>query len=184
VTEPTAVSPSIRAAVPEDAGRIAPIFEHYVRETRITFELVAPTADQWADRIEGSATGRHPFLVAEVAGTVAGYAYAGPWRPKPAYDRTVENSIYLDPEATGRGLGAALLSSLIDQSTEAGFETMIAVIADVGIAASIRLHERTGFRHVGRLERVGFKHGRWTDTILMQLGLGSRTTHAEEPSHG
>lgn len=183
MTEPTAVSPSIRPALPEDAGRIAPIFEHYVRETRITFELIAPTAQQWADRIEASATGRHPFLVAEVDGAVAGYAHVGSWRPKPAYDRTVENSIYLDPEITGRGLGTALLSSLIDRSTEADFETMIAVIADVGIPTSIRLHERAGFHHVGRLERVGFKHGRWTDTILMQLALRGDTTPTEERSH-
>lgn len=186
MTEPTDELPSIRAVRPADATRIAAIFEHYVRETRITFELTAPTAGQWVDRIEGAAVGGHPFLVAELDGAVAGYATVGPWRPKPAYDRTVENSVYLDPAHTGRGLGRALLSALIDRSVDAGFETMIAVIADVGLPASVRLHEAVGFQHRGRLERVGHKHGHWVDTILMQrpLGAGGADPTTGGRSHG
>lgn len=165
---------SIRAAHPGDAPAIAAIFEHYVVTTEITFELTAPTASEWADRIVGSAESGHPFLVAEIGGSVAGYAYAGRWRPKPAYDRTVEDTVYLDPRATGRGLGRALLVELIDRSVRAGFETMLAVIADVGSPASIRLHEAAGFEHRGRLQRVGFKHGKWIDTVLLQLPLAER----------
>src|SRR5690606_13480570 len=105
---------------------------------------------------------------------VLGYAYAGAYRPRPAYRATVENSIYIAPEAQGAGIGAALLGALIEACTQAGFRQMIAVIGD-GTGASVgsrRLHERAGFRLIGVAEKVGYKHGRWLDQMLMQKELG------------
>ncbi len=102
---------------------------------------------------------------------MAGYAYAGPWRPKPAYQHTVEDTIYLAPDVTGQGLGTALLDSLITETTRAGRRRMIAVIADTGSDASAALHRRFGFTDAGRLTAVGHKHGRWIDTLLLQRPL-------------
>ena len=97
-----------------------------------------------------------------------GYAYAGPWKERAAYRHTVENAIYLAPGARGRGVGRVLLDGLLVACAESGVQQVIAVIADTGDPASVRLHARCGFREVGRLERVGFKHGQWVDTVLMQ----------------
>jgi L-amino acid N-acyltransferase YncA len=102
---------------------------------------------------------------------VVGFAYAAPWRPKSAYRYTVENTVYLAPGVTGRGIGAALLTALIDHAAAAGCHQMIAVIADTGSPASARLHRRLGFTDAGRLHAVGFKLGRWIDTRLMQRDL-------------
>jgi phosphinothricin acetyltransferase len=112
-----------------------------------------------------------PLLVAVVEGQVAGYAYASPWRPKPAYRFTVEDSVYIAPEWTGRGLGAALLRSLLDACARAGVRQVVAVIADTGSDASTAVHRRLGFTDAGRLIAVGHKHGRWVDTVLMQHTL-------------
>ncbi|UNZ21931.1 N-acetyltransferase [Streptomyces sp. 891-h] len=112
-----------------------------------------------------------PFLVAELNGEVAGYAYAAPWRPKPAYRYTVEDSVYLVPDVTGRGLGSALLGAVLTQCAQAGMRQMVAVIADTGSDASTALHKRFGFTHAGRLTAVGHKQGRWVDTVLMQRNL-------------
>ncbi|HEY7918714.1 MAG TPA: GNAT family N-acetyltransferase, partial [Streptosporangiaceae bacterium] len=119
-----------------------------------------------------------PFLVAEAAGTVAGYAYASPWRPKPAYRHTVEDSVYLAPGQRGRGLGRLLLESLLAGCADAGVRQVIAVIADSGDPASAALHRACGFADAGRLTQVGFKHGRWIDTVLMQRELQPGTTVA------
>lgn len=112
-----------------------------------------------------------PLLVAIVDGKVVGYAYANPWRPKPAYRHTVEDSVYLAPEWTNRGLGSALLRSLLDVCARSNIRQVIAVIADTGSDASTALHRRLGFTHAGRLTAVGYKHGRWIDTVLMQHTL-------------
>ncbi|MYZ37858.1 MULTISPECIES: GNAT family N-acetyltransferase, partial [unclassified Streptomyces] len=112
-----------------------------------------------------------PFLVAEVAGEVAGYAYAAPWRTKPAYRHTVEDTIYLAPGRTGRGLGGALLGALLTGCAEAGIRQVIAVLVDTGDDASAALHRRFGFIDAGRLTGVGNKHGRRLDTVLMQREL-------------
>jgi L-amino acid N-acyltransferase YncA len=106
-----------------------------------------------------------------VGRTVVGYAYGGPWKERAAYRHTVENAIYLAPEARGRGVGRLLLDALLAACARAGVRQVIAVIADSGDPASARLHARSGFRMVGRLEQVGFKHGRWVDTVLMQRSL-------------
>jgi phosphinothricin acetyltransferase len=165
----------VRAAVPADAGQVAAIFGHYVATSVATFEEVAPTAADWRRRLEDLAGRNLPFLVAEADGdgTVCGFAYASPWRPKPAYRYTVEDTVYLSPGHTGRGIGSALLGGLLTGCAAAGARQVIAVIADTGSDASAALHRRFGFTQAGRLSGVGRKHGRWIDTMLMQRDLGS-----------
>ncbi|MGP3912911.1 GNAT family N-acetyltransferase [Nonomuraea sp. 10N515B] len=161
----------IRPAVPADLKAVAEINAHYVTNTVITFEETPPALDDWHRKLADLTDRGLPFLVADVSGEVAGYAYAGPWRPKPAYRNTVEDTIYLSPEHTGRGLGGALLGELVTRSIAAGMRRMIAVIADAGDDRSIELHRRFGFTEAGRLTEVGYKHGRWIDTTLMQRAL-------------
>jgi len=169
---PAETQPVVRAAAPADAERIAGIFAHYVTTSVATFEEVAPTAADWRQRL-GDLTGRNlPFLVAEAGGSVCGFAYASPWRPKPAYRYTVEDSVYLSPDCTGRGIGSALLGTLLADCAAAGARQVIAVIADTGSDASAALHRRFGFTQAGLLPGVGRKHGRWIDTLLMQKDLG------------
>ncbi|WP_055547134.1 GNAT family N-acetyltransferase [Streptomyces sp. NBRC 110028] len=173
------MSPSgaaIRPASHADLKAVADIYTHYVRHSVITFDETPRSATDW-EQLLGSLTVRGlPFLVAELSGAVAGYAYAAPWRPKPAYQYTVEDTIYLAPDATGQGLGTALLGGLIDETARAGKRRMIAVIADTGgdgtgSDASTALHRRFGFSEAGRLTAVGHKHGRWVDTMLLQRSL-------------
>jgi phosphinothricin acetyltransferase len=158
---------SVRPAVPGDLPAVATIYGPYVEGSLITFETEPPDAATWRERLDALATRGLPFLVAESGGAVVGYAYAGPWKERAAYRLTVENAIYLASEAKGR----VLLDALLAACAEAGMRQVIAVIADTGDPVSVRLHARCGFREVGRLERVGFKRGRWVDTVLMQLGL-------------
>ncbi|MFB9833544.1 GNAT family N-acetyltransferase [Actinoallomurus acaciae] len=161
----------IRPAVPADLTAVAEIYAHYVSHTVITFDQVPPTVAGWRRRLD-DLTGRDlPFLVADLDGDVAGYAYAAPWRPKPAYRYTVEDSIYLAPDRIGAGLGGALLGTLLPRCAQAGIRQLIAVIADTGNGASTALHRRFGFAHAGRLTGVGYKHGRSVDTMLMQRDL-------------
>ena len=180
----------IRPAEPADTEQVAAIFAHYVATSVATFEEVPPTAADWRRRL-GELGGQNlPFLVAEVgqgvqgvqggqeveaagdAGAICGYAYASPWRPKPAYRYTVEDTVYISPGHTGRGLGSALLAGLLAGCADAGARQVIAVIADTGSDASAALHRRFGFAEAGRLCGVGRKHGRWIDTVLMQRELG------------
>ncbi|MET7764765.1 N-acetyltransferase family protein [Streptomyces sp. NPDC005393] len=161
----------IRDATPADLDAVAAIFAHYVTDTVATFEETPPTAEGWARRLAELTDRGLPFLVAEVAGTIAGYAYAGPWRPKPAYRHTVEDSIYLAPGRTGEGLGRALLDALLARCAQAGVRQVVSVIADTGHDASAALHRGFGFTPAGRLAGVGRKHGRWIDTLLMQRDL-------------
>ena len=166
-----AAQPVVRTAAPADAEQVAAIFAHYVATL---VEEVAPTADQWRQRLADRAARDLPFLVAEADGdgSVCGFAYASPWRPKPAYRHTVEDTVYLSPDCTGRGIGTALLSGLLAGCAAAGARQVIAVIADTGSDASAALHRRLGFAEAGRLSAVGRKHGRWIDTLLMQKELG------------
>lgn len=121
--------------------------------------------------------GDFPYLVAEIDGAVAGYAYAGLYRTRPAYRFTLEDSVYIDPSAQRRGVGRALLERLIAESTQRGYRQMIAVVGDSAQVASIELHRAAGFHFVGNIENVGFKFGRWLDSVIMQraLGEGART---------
>jgi phosphinothricin acetyltransferase len=162
---------AVRAAVPADVERVAAIFAHYVTTSVATFEEVAPTAGQWRERLADRAARNLPFVVAEADGSVCGYAYASPWRPKPAYRYTVEDSVFLAPGCTGRGIGSALLGTLLAGCAAAGARQVIAVIADTGSDASAALHRRFGFTQAGLLSGVGRKHGRWIDTLLMQKEL-------------
>ncbi len=118
----------------------------------------------------------YPYLVAERDGRVVGYAYAGAYRPRAAYRDTVENSVYLHPDAIGLGIGSLLLAALVTACEARGFRQMVAVVGDSANLPSIRLHERHGFRRVGTLEAVGHKHGRWLDTVLLQRRLGAGDT--------
>ncbi|MDR7383293.1 phosphinothricin acetyltransferase [Promicromonospora iranensis] len=154
-----------------DLTAVAAIMEHYVEHTVATFNEIPPTVDDWVQRHADIAARGLPFLVAETAGGVVGFAYVTPWRPQSAYRHTVENSVYLDPAATGRGVGTALLAELVDRASAAGCRQMIAVIADTGHPASAALHRRLGFTDAGRLRAVGHKHGRWIDTQFMQRDL-------------
>jgi L-amino acid N-acyltransferase YncA len=169
------VDPVVGAATPADLERVADIFAHYVWNTAATFEETPPTVAGWRRRLDDLAGLGLPFLVARTGGQVAGYAYASPWRPKPAYRHTVEDSVYLAPDRTGQGLGRALLGELLTRCGQAGARQVVAVIADAGAdsEASIALHRSFGFAHAGRLTGVGHKHGRWIDTVLMQRDLAT-----------
>jgi len=165
---------SIRPATPADIPAIAAIYADAVCHGTASWELDPPDEAEMLRRHEAILAGGYPYLVAQRDGLLLGYAYASAYRPRPAYRSTVENSIYIAPEAQGAGLGSALLAALIEACTAKGFRQMIAVIGD-GTGASVgsrRLHERAGFRLIGIAENVGFKHGRWLDQMLMQMDLG------------
>ncbi|OPG05210.1 GNAT family N-acetyltransferase [Streptomyces sp. GKU 895] len=169
----TASGVVLRPAAPADLDTVAAIYAHYVLHTVTTFEETPRSAAEWEERRRELAEAGLPFLVAEVSGDVARYAYATAWRPRPAYRFTVENSIYLAPGATGKGLGSALLGALIEAAAGAGKRRMIAVVADSdAAAASLALHRRFGFTDAGRLTAVGHKHDRWIDTVLLEKELG------------
>jgi phosphinothricin acetyltransferase len=160
-----------RPAAPSDLTAIAEIYAHYVTGSVATFELDPPDAEEWLRRFASVTGAGLPFLVTERDGAVAGYAYCGPWRTRPAYRATVEDSVYVAPWALGRGCGAELLAALLEACGHIGVREVIAVIADSGDAASIALHRRFGFVDAGRLTRVGHKHDRFVDTVLLQCSL-------------
>ncbi|HZD88672.1 MAG TPA: GNAT family N-acetyltransferase [Pseudolabrys sp.] len=166
------MSPILRPATPADIPAITRIYAHAVETGTASFELTPPDEAEMARRMAALIDGGFPYLAAELDGALAGYAYAGPYRPRPAYRFTLEDSIYIAPAAQGRGVGRTLLPALIDASTARGFRQMIAVIGDSAQAASIALHARAGFYYVGTLPNTGFKFGRWLDTVLMQRALG------------
>ena len=163
---------SIRAASSADIPAITQIYARAVRHGTASFELEPPDEAEMARRQRALADGGYPYLVAESGGAVVGYAYAGPYRTRPAYRFSVENSVYVAPEAHRRGIGRLLLDRLICECEARGYRLMIAVIGDSAQAPSIALHRALGFRMVGTLEHVGFKFGRWLDTVLMQRALG------------
>ena len=162
----------IRAAENRDVPAIAAIYAEAVLHGTASFELDPPDGAEMARRREALVTDDHPYLAAEIDGIVAGYAYAGPYRPRLAYRSTVESSVYVAPTFHGRGIGGGLLRALVTAASVRGFRQMVAVIGDSANQASIRLHERCGFEPVGTLRSVGWKHGRWLDTVLMQRSLG------------
>ena len=163
----------LRPARPDDVPDVAATYEHAVLHGTATYELTPPTEAEMLQRFLGITGDGYPFLVAEGAdGTFLGYGYGGPFRARPAYRWSVEDSIYLDPAAQGRGVGTALLARLVELCTEKGFRQMIAVIGGSDNHASIRIHAKAGFQAVGVMRASGFKFGRWIDTVLMQLPLG------------
>jgi L-amino acid N-acyltransferase YncA len=167
----------IRLVGPQDISAITRIYAHAVRHGTASFEIDAPDEATMSRRQEALLKDGYPYLVAESQGAVAGYAYAGPYRMRPAYRWSVENSIYVAPDMHRRGIGRALLLQLIVECEVRGFRQMIAVIGDAANQApSIELHRALGFRPVGVLDAVGFKFGRWLDSALMQRALGSGST--------
>ena len=162
----------VRAANAEDFERITAIYAHHVLTGTATFEIEPPDQKTMLARWGTITDLGLPFLVAEANGHVVGYAYAGAYRPRPAYRFTIEDSIYVDAEQMGRGYGRVLLAALIEACESGPWRQMIAVIGDSANTASIRLHERFGFRPVGVFRDVGFKFEKWLDTVLMQRMLG------------
>ena len=164
---------ALREAVAADVPRLTEIYAHAVMNGTASYELVPPTEPEMLSRFEALTGQDYPYIVAENgAGRVIGYAYAGPFRMRPAYRWSVEDSVYIAPEAYGRGAGSALLERLLELCEEGGFRQMIAVIGGSDHAPSIRLHERAGFRTIGIFHGSGFKFGRWIDTVFMQIPIG------------
>ncbi len=162
----------IRDAAGADLPDIRAIYNHYVANSTVTFDEVPMTLKELRAKFAQLSKLGLPFIVAvSPSGHVLGYAYVYPWKAKAAYRYTVENSIYLGPTATGKGLGTALMAELIARSKSAGLKEIVAVIADRGAEASVRLHEQFGFKEIGHMGRVGFKFGRWLGTVLMQKSL-------------
>lgn len=163
----------IRPALPTDIPAITAIYAYHVLKGTATFETTPPDTAEMAQRREAILAAGLPYLVAEMDGAVAGYAYASPYRPRPAYRFTVEDSIYVDRLHVGKGIGRELLTGLIRECEQGPWRQMIAVIGDSANAASIHLHRQLGFVHTGVLKSVGWKFDRWIDTVLMQRPLGS-----------
>jgi phosphinothricin acetyltransferase len=171
---------TIRDSRDEDVPAIAAIYGHWVTHGLASFELSPPGAEEMARRREAVLGGGYPYLVAEDDGRILGYAYAGPYRTRPAYRFAVENSVYVAPAAGRAGVGRALLSALIGRCEAKGFRLMVAVIGDSGNAPSIGLHAACGFAHAGLLPGIGWKHGRWVDSVLMTRPLGAGATASPE----
>ena len=163
---------SLRDAEPRDIPDMREIYNHYVANSTVTFDEDALTLAAMRRKYKIVADLKYPWLVAvSPRGVVLGYAFVTPYRAKAAYRFTVENSIYLGPASTGKGLGAALMKELLTRAKAAGVKEVVAVIADRGAEASIALHERFGFKEIGHMGKVGFKFGRWLGTVLMQKSL-------------
>ena len=161
----------VRPSTDLDVAAITEIYDHHVRHGIASFETDPPDADEMARRRSEIIERGLPWLAAEMEGSVLGYAYAVQYRSRAAYRFTLEDSIYVHPMHIGKGIGKLLLQELIARCQEVGARQMIAVIGDTDNPASIRLHARFGFRHVGVLQAVGFKFQRWLDTVLMQRPL-------------
>ncbi|HXO73516.1 MAG TPA: GNAT family N-acetyltransferase [Bradyrhizobium sp.] len=169
-------SPEIRPATEADLPAVTDIYQHAVLHGTATFELIPPDLAEMTRRYKSLMDGGYPWLAASLEGRVIGYAYAGPYRPRPAYRFTVENSVYLAPSIHRRGIGLQLLQRLIAECEARGYRQMIAVIGDSANAGSIGVHSRTGFTMIGTHPHVGFKFGRWLDTVMMQRALGEGGT--------
>jgi L-amino acid N-acyltransferase YncA len=172
----------IRPTVEADLPAVTEIYEHAVLHGTATFELIPPDLAEMTRRYRALTEGGYPYFVATLDGEVAGYAYAGAYRPRPAYRFTVENSIYLRPAIHRRGIGLRLLHRLIEECERRGYRQMIAVIGDSANAGSIGVHAACGFQMIGTHANVGLKFGRWLDTVMMQrpLGAGATTVPADQ----
>jgi len=162
----------IRPATFADIPAITRIYAHAVKTGTASFELEPPDEAEMTARMRAVLDGKFPYIVAELEGAIAGYAYASLYRTRPAYRFTVEDSVYVDPDMQRRGVGKVLLMRLIEDCTALGFRQMIAVIGDSHQAASIGVHKACGFEPAGNLKNIGWKFGRWLDTPFMQLALG------------
>lgn len=163
---------TIRPSRDDDIGAIAAIYGHHVLHGVASFEEVVPEVAEMGRRRAAVVERGLPYLVAEREERVVGYCYAGPFRPRIGYRFTLEDSVYIDEGEIGRGIGRRLLDQVVARCAELGYRQMVAVIGGRETAASIKLHERCGFAHIGILPAVGFKFGRWIDIVMMQRGLG------------
>jgi phosphinothricin acetyltransferase len=162
----------VRDASDSDLAAIHAIYTHHVQNGLGSFEEIPPDLAEMARRRSEVLSRRLPYLAAEIDGRLVGYAYAGPYRPRSAYRFSVEDSVYVAPDIHRRGVARALLAELIARCTALGYRQMIAVIGDSANRGSIGLHASLGFREAGRLHAIGFKLGRWVDSVLMQRTLG------------
>jgi L-amino acid N-acyltransferase YncA len=176
----------IRPSRDDDVAAIAAIYGHHVLNSVASFEEAAPNAEEMAKRRTELVGRGLPYLVAERGSKVLGYCYAGPHRTRIGYRFSLEDSIYIDPGEIGRGIGKALLTQVVERSAALGYRQMIAVIGGSETTGSIRLHAALGFTHVGVLINIGFKFGRWVDSVLMQrpLGQGADTLPGRGGNHG
>ena len=164
--------PTLRPARPSDIAAITAIYRPAVLAGTASFELEPPSEEEMLRRYRAITDAGNPYLVAELDGRIVGYAYASAYRARPGYRFTVENSVYVSPDAQGKGVGRALLGEVITAATAKGYRLMVAVIGDSANFASIALHRRAGFRFCGTLHSVGYKLGRWLDSVIMELPLG------------
>ncbi|MEA3086673.1 MAG: hypothetical protein QOC89_4370 [Paraburkholderia sp.] len=170
---PPSTAPVVRDATEADLPAIQAIYAHHVLTGVASFEEIPPSVDDLRTRLASVRGHGLPYMVAELDGEVAGYCYATPYRPRAAYRNTIEDSIYIGDAYRGRGLGRVLLQALIERCESGPWRQMVAVIADGGSGGSLSLHTQLGFELTGTLKAVGFKHGRWLDTTLMQRSLGA-----------
>lgn len=172
MTLETASTVTIRPCVENDIAAVCSIYRFHVQFGTASFETEAPDEAEMLRRFNVLKEGGYPYFVAELDGEIAGYAYAGAFRPRPAYGATVEDSIYVDEAKRGHGIGIQLLDRLVEDCTRLGFRQMIAVIGDSANLGSINVHRKAGFEMSGTLKSTGWKHGKWLDTVLMQRSLG------------
>lgn len=165
-------TPEVRDARIEDLPALQAIYAHHVRHGLASFEETPPDLAEMERRFRAVTEAGLPYLVAELDGSARGYAYAGPYRARPAYRYSLEDAIYVEPGFEGRGLGRALLGAVIARCEALGYRRLLAIIGDSGNRPSIALHERLGFRQCGLIPSVGFKLGRWVDTVVMERPLG------------
>jgi phosphinothricin acetyltransferase len=163
----------VRPAAPGDLPAIQALYAHHVDRGLGSFEEAAPPVEEMRRRFDDILGGGFPYLVAEIGGSLAGYGYCALYRSRSAYRHTVENSVYVRHDVLGRGVGRRLLVALIGQCEAQGYRQMVAVIGDSANQGSIGLHASVGFVRVGTLRSVGFKHGRWVDSVFMQRPLGA-----------
>lgn len=168
--------PLIRPSTEHDLPAITRIYAHHVLHGTGTFETTPPTLEEMTARRADVLSKGLPWLVAEEAGEVLGYAYGNWFKPRPAYRFSVEDSIYLAPEAAGKGLGRALLAELLATLERSGIRKVMAVIGDSDNAGSVGVHRALGFSHVGTVKACGWKFGRWLDIVLMEKAIGEAHT--------
>ncbi|MFZ5637395.1 MAG: GNAT family N-acetyltransferase [Pseudomonadota bacterium] len=178
--------PRIRDARLEDADAVRALYAHEVENGFANYEYMPPDLEEMRRRMTAIRESGHPWLIAEIDGDFAGYAYASPFRSRAGYRWTVENTVYVRPDRHRRGIGKALLEALIERCTALGHRQMIAVIGDATNAASIALHHAMGFEHVGTFRGIGWKAvddgpGRWLDNVQMQRPLGQGDTAPPSP---
>ena len=170
------ISPLVRDATESDIAAITAIYRPAVLQGTASFEVDPPDEAEMLRRFKEITQAAYPYFVAEVEGSVVGFAYANAYRTRPAYRFTVEDSIYIAPEMQGKGIGRALLSAVIEACTAKGYRLIVAVIGDSRQYGSITLHRNAGFTFCGTIHSVGYKFGRWLDSVIMELHLGEGDT--------